>query len=77
MRFVYSHEARAVMMAVWTNTLNAIVVFGLADMSAEQLATLTLVLSSYATLAGYIAARFGDRLQTRPALDDVTDEHQG
>lgn len=64
-------------MSAWTNSLNALVVFGWADLSAEQLAVLTLVLSSYATLFGYIAAKMNDAHQIRLPFDDDNDEHQG
>jgi len=71
-----SHEARAALMAFAANTLNGIVVFGVYHMSGEQLATADAWLSSFIVFLGYLGATRTERLQARPATDDVTNGSQ-
>ncbi len=73
-RLVYSHEARAVVILTFTNTLNVLVLFHLAKIDAYQLAALTTWLSSVITLCGYALAKTDNGQQTPPRAVDSSYE---
>jgi len=76
-RLIYSHEARAVVIVTFTNTLNVLVLFHLAQIDAFQLAALTTWLSSVITLCGYALAKTDGTQQTPPTTVDSNFEGKG
>ncbi len=68
--FRLSHEAKAALMALWVNSLNGMVVFGLVHLTGEQVATAEAWLSSFVIFVGYISAVHNRDLQARPPNAD-------
>jgi len=75
-RLGYSHEARAVVVLVFTNTLNVLVVLNLAALSAVQLGALDAWLSSICTLVFYALSKTDDRRIHPSAVIDDADASQ-
>jgi len=75
-RLGYSHEARAIVVVVFTNTLNVLVVLKLAELDAVQLGALDAWLSSICTLVFYILSKTDHLRHTPPAVIEHADESQ-